>query len=97
MLKGKQKSYLRSMAMTMDPIFQIGKDGIGEQMIAELVSALEARELIKVKILKNSLEEKREAGTLLSSSLKAELVQIIGRCIILYRKSTKKPKIELPR
>lgn len=97
MLKGKQKSYLRSMAMTMDPIFQIGKDGIGEQMIAELDSALEARELIKVKILKNSLEEKREAGTLLSSSLKAELVQIIGRCIILYRKSTKKPKIELPR
>lgn len=96
MLKGKQKSYLRSMAMTMDAIFQIGKDGIGDEMVSQLDDALEARELIKIRILKNSVEEAKAAGKCLADELHAELVQIIGRCIVLYRKSKKKPKIELP-
>ncbi|MEG1096491.1 MAG: ribosome assembly RNA-binding protein YhbY, partial [Clostridiales bacterium] len=83
MLKGKQKSYLRSMAMTMDPIFQIGKDGIGDNMVKQLGEALEARELIKIKILRNSGEEKDDAGAVLANELNAELVQTIGRCIVL--------------
>ncbi|MEG2659071.1 MAG: ribosome assembly RNA-binding protein YhbY [Clostridiales bacterium] len=97
MLKGKQKSYLRSMAMTMDPIFQIGKDGIGDNMVKQLGEALEARELIKIKILRNSGEEKDDAGAVLSNELNAELVQTIGRCIVLYRKSQNNPKIVLPK
>ncbi|MEG0875052.1 MAG: ribosome assembly RNA-binding protein YhbY [Clostridiales bacterium] len=97
MLKGKQKSYLRSMAMTMDPIFQIGKDGIGDNMVKQLGEALEARELIKIKILRNSGEEKDDAGAVLANELNAELVQTIGRCIVLYRKSQNNPKIVLPK
>lgn len=97
MLKGKQKRYLRSMAMTMEPIQQIGKDGIGDNLIKQLDETIEARELIKVKILKNSAEEVHDAGARLAVVLKAELVQTIGHCIVLYRKSKNKPKIELPK
>lgn len=97
MLKGKQKRYLRSMAMTMEPIQQIGKDGIGDNLIKQLDETIEARELIKVKILKNSAEEVHDAGDRLADALKADLVQTIGHCIVLYRKSKDKPKIELPK
>lgn len=97
MLKGKQKRYLRSMAMTMEPIQQIGKDGIGDNMISQFDKTLEARELIKVKILQNSSEEVRDAGAKLAQALNAELVQTIGHCLVLYRKSATKPKIELPK
>ena len=89
-LKGKQKSYLRSMAMTMDAIFQIGKEGIGDHFVKQLDDALEARELIKIKILKNSAEEAKEAGESLAKELNAELVQIIGRCIVLYQGKNQK-------
>ncbi len=97
MLTGKEKRFLRSMAMTMEPIQQIGKDGIGDNLLRQLDLTLEARELIKVKILKNSPEEVHYAGERLAAELKADLVQIIGHCIVLYRKSSKKPKIELPK
>ncbi|MDO4541547.1 MAG: ribosome assembly RNA-binding protein YhbY [Bacillota bacterium] len=97
MLTGKQKRYLRSIAMTMEPIQQIGKDGIGDNLIKQLDETIEVRELIKVKILKNSSEEVHDAGERLSQALKADLVQTIGHCIVLYRKSEKKPKLELPK
>lgn len=96
MLTGKQKRYLRSKAMTMDALYQIGKEGLGENFTKQIDDALEARELIKIKILKNSAEEAEDAGQSLSAELGAELVQTIGHCIVLYRKSKNKPKIELP-
>ena len=96
MLTGKQKRFLRSKAMTMDALYQIGKEGLGENFSRQIDDALEARELIKIKILQNSAEVAAEAGTALAQELGAELVQIIGRCIVLYRKSKNKPKIELP-
>ncbi|HMM05222.1 MAG TPA: ribosome assembly RNA-binding protein YhbY [Clostridiales bacterium] len=96
MLTGKQKRYLRSKAMTMDALYQIGKEGLGENFTKQIDDALEARELIKIKILKNSAEEAGDAGRNLSAALGAELVQTIGHCIVLYRKSKNKPKIELP-
>ncbi len=96
MLTGKQKRYLRSKAMTMDALYQIGKEGLGENFIKQIDDALEARELIKIKILKNSAEETEDAGRSLGAELGAELVQTIGHCIVLYRKSKNKPKIELP-
>ena len=96
MLTGKQKRFLRSKAMTMDALYQIGKDGLGENFIKQIDDALEARELIKIKILKNSAEEVYDAGETLAEELHAELAQTIGHCIVLYRKSEKKPKLQLP-
>lgn len=96
MLTGKQKRYLRSKAMTMDALYQIGKEGLGDHFRKQIDDALEARELIKIKILKNSTEDAEDAGANLAEELSAELVQTIGRCIVLYRKSKNKPKIELP-
>ena len=96
MLTGKQKRFLRSKAMTMDALYQIGKDGLGKNFIKQIDDALEARELIKIKILKNSAEEVHDAGETLAEELHAELAQTIGHCIVLYRKSEKKPKLQLP-
>ena len=96
MLTGKQKRFLRSKAMTMDALYQIGRDGLGENFIKQIDDALEARELIKIKILKNSAEEVHDAGETLAEELHAELAQTIGHCIVLYRKSEKKPKLQLP-
>lgn len=96
MLTGKQKRFLRSKAMTMDALYQIGKDGFSENFFKQIDDALEARELIKIKILKNSAEEVHDAGETLAEELHAELAQTIGHTIVLYRKSKNKPRIELP-
>ncbi|ADL52445.1 ribosome assembly RNA-binding protein YhbY [Clostridium cellulovorans] len=97
MLTGKQRSYLRSLAHNLEPIFQIGKNGIEENFLIQVDEALEARELIKIKILNNSDFEAREASDLICEKLKCEGIQAIGKKFVLYRKSIKKPKIEIPR
>ncbi len=97
MLTGKQKRYLRSLAHHLDPIFQIGKGGVNDNMVKQINEALEARELIKVSILKNSLEEPTEAAEAFVQGTGAELVQIIGHTIVLYKESKENKEIELPR
>lgn len=96
MITSKQRSYLRSLANNLDPIFQIGKGGIEESFLKQVDDALEARELIKIKVLENSGYEAREASDEICEELNCEGVQSIGSKIVLYRKSEKKPKIELP-
>ncbi|MDT8715289.1 ribosome assembly RNA-binding protein YhbY [Clostridium sp. 19966] len=96
MITSKQRSYLRSLANDMDPIFQIGKGGIEETFLKQVDDALEAREIIKLKILNNSGYEAREASDIICEELGCEGIQAIGNKIVLYRKSAKKPKIELP-
>lgn len=96
MLTGKQKRYLRSMGNEMDPIFQIGKEGVTEAVVTSVNEALEARELIKGRVLQNSLEEPKSAAEDLAGRTGAELVQVIGRNFLLYRESKKKPMIILP-
>lgn len=85
----KQRSKLRSLAQTIEPIGQIGKGGISDNMIAGLSSALEARELIKVTVLKNAEDEARYLAEDLAAELGAEVVCTIGHKIVLYRKSNK--------
>jgi len=97
MLTGKQKRYLRSLANTLVPIFQVGKGGVNQNLITQVRDALEARELIKIQILNNCTEEKEEVAQQLVKGAKAELVQIIGHVIILYKESREKKRIELPR
>lgn len=97
MLTGKQKRYLRSIAHNLDPIFQVGKGGVNENMIKQINEALEARELIKVSVLKNSLEDADEAADALVIGTNAELVQIIGHTIVLYKESKENKEIILPK
>lgn len=96
MISGKQRAYLRGLANTMDPIFQIGKNGIEEAFLRQLQEALEARELIKIKVLENSGLSAREASDEICTQIGCEGIQAIGSKIVLYKKSEKKPKIELP-
>ncbi len=97
MLTGKQKGFLRSLGNEMDPILQIGKGGVTEAVIAQTDETLEARELIKGRVLPNSMEDVQRAAAELAERTSAELVQVIGRNFLLYRESKKKPMIDLPR
>lgn len=96
MLTGKQRSYLKSMANTMDPIFQVGKNGITESFIKQVEDALEARELIKIKVLNNSLLDATEVASQIAKEIDAEFVQSIGNKFVLYKESKENKKIELP-
>lgn len=96
MLTGKQKRFLRSKAHHLSPIFQVGKGGVNENMVKQISEALEARELIKVSILQNCDEDKDTVAEMLVSGTKAELVQIIGNIIVLYKESKENKQITLP-
>jgi len=96
MLTGKQRRFLRALGTGIDPIFQIGKGGLNENLIKQLDDALEARELIKVKILTNSDEIPKEVGGQIALAISAELVQVIGKSMLFFRPSKKNPKIDLP-
>jgi len=97
MITTKQRSYLRSLANNIEPIFQVGKGGIEENFLKQEDQALEARELIKIKALNNSGITAREASDIICEELGCEGIQAIGSKLVLYRKSSKNPKIELPR
>jgi RNA-binding protein len=97
MLTGKQKRFLRSKAHHLTPIFQVGKGGVNENMIKQIADVLEARELIKVSILQNCDEDRDTVAEKLSKGAKAELVQVIGNTIVLYKESRENKQIVLPR
>lgn len=97
MLTGKQKRFLRAKAHHLNPIFQVGKGGVNENMIQQIADVLEARELIKVSILQNCEEDRDTVAEKLSSGARAELVQVIGNTIVLYKESRENKQIELPR
>ena len=96
MLKKKKKRYLRSLAHNLDPIFQIGKSGINENMIAQIDDTLENRELIKIHVLQNNFDDKNELAVALSNATKSEIVQVIGSMIVIYRESVDNKEITLP-
>lgn len=96
MLTGKQKRYLRSEAHHLKPIFQVGKEGVNENMIKQIGEALEKRELLKVSILQNCMEDKDSVAEQLVNGTEAELVQIIGNSIVLYKESKENKHLELP-
>lgn len=95
MLTSKQRATLRSLAGGIEPILQIGKNGIGEQLIKQVDDALTARELIKLTALETCPDTPDEAAAQLSGAVGAEVVQTIGRKVILYRRNDKKPVIKL--
>ena len=97
MITSKQRSFLRSMAHSIDPVVYIGKAGITDNIIKELDNCLEARELVKVKIQEGCLLKAKETANELAPKLNAEFVQAIGRKFTLYRESKENKQIELPR
>jgi RNA-binding protein len=96
MLTGKQKRFLRSKAHHLSPVFQVGKGGVNDNMIKQINEVLEARELIKVSILQNCDEDKDTVAEKFVKGCQAELVQIIGNTIVLYKESKEKKEIVLP-
>lgn len=96
MLNPKQRAFLRKMAQTMQPIFQIGKNGLSDNQIEQIINALEARELIKITLLNTIPDEKRSISEELAMATGAEIVHIIGNKLTLYKASTKHPEIVLP-
>ena len=91
-LTSKQRAQLRSLATNLDTIVHVGKDGIGDNLIKQVNDALEARELIKGRVLENSLLSPREAADALSRATRSEVVQVIGTKFVLYRQSHNKDK-----
>lgn len=99
MINGKQRAYLRGLANGIDPVFQIGKSGITDEIIKQLKLVLDARELIKVRILETALLDTKETCNFIAERLNAEPVQAIGSKFVIYRRSdnVKNRKIELPK
>lgn len=95
MLTSKQRAYLRSLANSMDTIFQVGKGGVPDTLIKQVEDALRARELIKMRVLDNSLYSSKEAANEIAEKTGSEVVQVIGTKFVLYKKNEKEPKIEL--
>ncbi len=95
MLNSKQRAYLRSLASTIQPIMQIGKGGISENLAKTVSDALEARELIKLTVLDNCDYTTRDMAEELADATDSEVVAVIGRKVILYRESQNKKRIEL--
>ena len=95
MLNSKQRAYLRSLASNLDTIFQIGKGGVSEETCIQIAAALEARELIKARVLDNSGYTAKEAANEIAESIGCEVVSCVGSKFVLYKESEKKKRIEL--
>ena len=96
-MTSKQRAYLKGLAMTIEPIFQLGKASLTPENTKAINEALEARELIKLNVLDNNMIEAKQAASILADRTGAEVVQVIGNRFILFRQSKKKPIIELPK
>ncbi|MCI6302620.1 MAG: ribosome assembly RNA-binding protein YhbY [Blautia sp.] len=97
-MTSKQRAYLKGLAMKMDPIMQLGKGGLTPENTAAVDEALAARELIKISVLQNCLEDPRQMAEVLAERTHSQIVQVIGKKIILYREGkNEKKKIELPK
>lgn len=96
MLIGKQKQYLKSLAVKLPAYVQIGKEGLTESVIQSVEDVLRARELIKVKINQNSDEDIRDTAALLAEKMDCQIVQVIGRNCVLFKQKEKKSHYELP-
>ncbi len=100
MLNSKQRAFLRGMSQQIRPIFQVGKNEIGDNMVKQLCDALEAHELIKIHVLENSMYTAREAADMIAERTEADVVAVIGSKIVLYRethdKKRREDRIRLP-
>ena len=97
MLTSKQRAYLRGLANGLDPILHMGKGGLSDAMIRQADDALTARELLKGKALETAPISARETAQAIAEAVGAEVVQVVGRTFVLYRRYEKEPQIPLPK
>lgn len=95
MLNSKQRAALRGIASTMDTIFQVGKGGISDMLISQVNDALRKRELIKLRVLDNSMYTAREAAEEIAEKTGSDVVQVIGSRFVLFKRNPKEPVIDI--
>lgn len=95
-MTSRQRSYLKGLASTMTPVFQIGKSGLTPENTGALNDALDARELIKISVLKNCFDDPKEIAQTIAERTHSQVVHVIGKKIVLYKPNRKNPKIILP-
>ena len=95
-MTSKQRAYLSSLANTMDPIFNSGKASLTPEIIEAINDAIEKRELIKVAVLKNCIDDPKEIANVIAERTHSQVVKVIGKKMIFYREAKKNPKIKLP-
>lgn len=93
----KQRAYLKSLAQNLEPIFRIGKSSLTPDFTEAIREAFNTHELIKVSVLNNCMDDPAEIGQMLADRSGSEVVQVIGKRIVLYKPDSKNPKIVLPR
>ena len=94
MLTSKQRAYLRGLANNYDSLFQVGKSGVTDTVVIQVVDALKARELIKIKVLENCEYTAREVAELLAGHTNSEPIQVIGNKLVLFRRNPKTPNYD---
>ncbi len=95
-LTSKQRAHLKGLAMNIDPIFQVGKSSITPEYVEAIREAFNTRELIKISVLKNCLDDPKEIAQIVAERTGSTVVQVIGKKIVLYKPDKDKPKIVLP-
>lgn len=96
-MTSKQRAYLMSLASNLNPVFQIGKSSLTPEVTDAVLECFNNNELIKIAVLKNCMDDPRAIGQAVSERTHSQLVQVIGRKIVLYKPNKDKPKIELPK
>ncbi len=96
-MTSKQRAYLKSLASTMEPVFQIGKSSLTPEVTEAVAEAFNTRELIKVAVLKNCVDDPKEIASMLAERTHSQVVQVIGKKIVLYKESRDNKKIILPK
>lgn len=95
-MTSKQRAYLKGLASTLNPIFQVGKSGLTPEVTEAVGEAFHNNELIKIAVLKNCMEDPREIGEMIAERTHSQVVHVIGKKIVLYKPDKDKPRIELP-
>ena len=95
-MTSKQRAYLKSLAMNIDTVFQIGKASLTPEVIEAVREAIEKRELIKISVLKNCMDDPKEIAEVLAERTRSQVVQVIGKKIVLFKQAKEKSKITLP-
>ena len=95
-MTSKQRAYLKSLASTIDPLFQIGKGSVTPEVVEAISEAFNNRELLKIAVLKNCMDDPRAIAEVVAERTRSQVVQVIGKKIVLYKPDRKNPKIILP-
>lgn len=96
-MTSKQRAYLKGLAMNIDSIFQVGKSSLTPELVTAIGEAFNTRELIKIAVLKNCFDDPNEIAQIVAERTRSQVIQVIGKKIVLYKPDKKNPKIELPK